>query len=60
MGEAKKALVIAQLEAAGIHVNTWLASWIDRTVELLNANGAWLAAQTKQHAVDVYTASGNE
>ena len=42
MGDEKKVLVMAQLEAAGIHVNTWLATWIDETVEYLNANGAWL------------------
>lgn len=49
MGEAKKALVIAQLEAAGIRVTTWLDKQIDIIVATLNANGAWLAAQTKQH-----------
>lgn len=47
MGAEKKMLVIAQLEAAGIHVNTWLASWIDKTVELLNTNGAWFVTQGK-------------
>lgn len=50
MGKAKKALVIAQLKAAGIHVNRWLADQIDNIVDLLNVNGAWLATQAKQHA----------
>lgn len=47
MGEEKKTMVIAQLEAAGIHVDEWLADQIDRIVELLNTNGAWFAGQTK-------------
>ena len=41
--------LMAQLEAAGIHVNQWLASQIDRIVEALNTNGAWLAGQVKQN-----------
>lgn len=49
MGAEKKALVMAQLEAAGVHVNTWLAAQIDAIVQMLNTNGAWLAAQTRQH-----------
>ena len=48
MGPAKKALVIAQLRAAGIQVNAWLSDAIDSIVEQLNAHGAWLAQQTKQ------------
>lgn len=48
MGAAKKALVIAQLRAAGIEVNSWLSAAIDKIVEQLNAHGAWLAQQTKQ------------
>ena len=48
MGPAKKALVIAQLRAAGIQVNAWLSAAIDSIVEQLNAHGAWLAQQTKQ------------
>lgn len=60
MGEAKKAMVIAQLEAAGIHVNTWLASWIDRTVEILNANGAWLAVKTEQRTADMVEGADHE
>lgn len=50
MGPEKKALVIAQLEAAGIRVTTWLANWIDDTVDFLNNTGGWFATQTKQHA----------
>lgn len=48
MGAAKKALVIAQLRAAGIEVNSWLSTNIDQIVAQLNAHGAWLAQQTKQ------------
>lgn len=48
MGAAKKALVIAQLRAAGIQVNSWLSANIDQIVAQLNAHGAWLAQQTKQ------------
>ena len=33
MGPAKKALVIAQLRAAGIQVNAWLSAAIDSIVE---------------------------
>lgn len=48
MGAAKKALVLAQLEAAGIQVNTWLSVAIDKMVQHLNSSGAWLAQQTEQ------------
>ena len=48
MGAAKKALVIAQLRAAGIEVNSWLSANIDQIVAQLNTHGAWLAQQTKQ------------
>ena len=48
MGAAKKALVIAQLRAAGIEVNSWLSANIDQIVAQLNAHGAWLAQQTEQ------------
>ena len=48
MGPAKKALVIAQLRAAGIEVNAWLSAAIDSIVSQLNAHGAWLAQQTEQ------------
>lgn len=60
MGEEKKALVIAQLEAAGIHVNRWLANWIDRTVDVLNANGAWLAVKTEQHTAGMVEDADHE
>ena len=33
MGAAKKALVLAQLEAAGIHINTWLSVAIGVTCQ---------------------------
>ena len=50
MGAAKKALVLAQLEAAGIHINTWLSAAIDKMVQHLNDTGAWLASQAREHA----------
>ena len=49
MGEEKKAMVMAQLDAAGIRVTEWLDSQIDVIVATLNANGAWLAAQARQN-----------
>lgn len=48
MGEAKKKLVVAQLEAAGIRITAWVSAQIDLIVAALNSRGAWLAAQTKQ------------
>lgn len=48
MGEAKKKLVVAQLEAAGIRVTSWLSSQIDAIVGTLNSRGAWLAEQTQE------------
>lgn len=50
MGADKKALVIAQLQAAGITVSSWLDNQIDVIVESLNSTGAWLATQT-QHGI---------
>lgn len=50
MGAEKKAMVMAQLDAAGIKVTAWLDKQIDIIVDTLNANGAWLATQAKQHA----------
>lgn len=48
MGADKKALVIAQLQAAGITVSSWLDHQIDVIVASLNSTGAWLATQTQQ------------
>ena len=59
MGEEKKALVIAQLEAAGIRVNAWLEDQIDIIVASLNATGAWLATQTKQGISGLNKEHGN-
>ena len=50
MGAEKKALVLAQLEAAGIKVTAWLDLMIDEIVYKLNATGAWLATQTREKA----------
>ena len=63
MGEAKKQLVIAQLEAAGIRVTSWVSAQIDIIVATLNSRGAWLAAQTKQASsglADAVSKSGTE
>ena len=58
MGAAKKALVLAQLEAAGIHINTWLSVAIDKMVQHLNESGAWLAQQTEQAVAGQEDANG--
>ena len=59
MGAAKKALVLAQLEAAGIRVNVWLSDAIDKIVDHLNASGAWLAQQTEQAVAGKGNTNGN-
>ena len=43
LGEEKKAIVVAQLEAMGIAVDTRLSGQIDSIVKYLNANSGWLA-----------------
>lgn len=53
MGAEKKAIVLAQLEAAGVHINTWLSVAIDKMVQHLNESGAWLASQAREHAADL-------
>ena len=50
MGASKKAPVLAQLEAAGLRLNTWLSVAIDKMVQHLNESGAWLASQAREHA----------
>lgn len=45
MGEEKKAIVIAQLEAAGIKVTDWVDKMIDEIVMQLNEKGGWFASQ---------------
>ena len=59
MGAAKKALVIAQLQAADIRVNAWLSAAIDSIVEQLNAHGAWLSKQTEQAVAGKGTTDDN-
>ena len=59
MGAAKKALVLAQLEAAGVHINTWLSVAIDKMVQHLNESGAWLAQQTEQAVAGKADTDGN-
>ena len=46
--DSKKALVIAQLQAAGIKVTSWLDHQIDVIVATLNKTGAWLATKTQE------------
>ena len=48
LGADKKALVIAQLQAAGIKVTSWLDHQIDVIVATLNKTGAWLATKTQE------------
>lgn len=59
MGPAKKALVVAQLQAAGVRVNAWLSDAIDSIVAQLNAHGAWLAQQTEQAVAGKGTTDDN-
>ena len=42
MGAEKKAMVIAQLQTAGIKVTDYVSQLIDETVKALNEKGAWL------------------
>lgn len=41
MGAEKKKLVCAWLEAAGVKVNAWLSTAIDKIVKELNERKAW-------------------
>ncbi|MEA4947043.1 MAG: hypothetical protein VB058_05720 [Oscillospiraceae bacterium] len=41
MGAEKKKLVCTWLEAAGVKVNTWLSTAIDKIVKKLNESEAW-------------------
>lgn len=50
MGEEKKKMVVARLEACGIKVTKWLSATIDCLVEELNTNGAWLIQQAKSNS----------
>ena len=43
MGDEKKKLVIAQLEAAGVRMTAWLSKAIDEIVAELNDRDAWYA-----------------
>ena len=60
MGAEKKALVLAQLEAAGIHINTWLSVAIDKIVQHLNDSGAWLASQAREHTAGLESNAGEK
>lgn len=57
MGEKKKQVVIAQLEAAGVRVTSWLSVQIDTIVATLNSKGAWLAEQVKESTVGLENAT---
>ena len=45
MGAEKKALVLAQLEASGIKIKTWMSIAIDNIVKTLNEQSAWFIKQ---------------
>ena len=62
MGAEKKAKVIAQLEAMGIKVNSWLSAEIDIIVKYLNEKSGWFADEatnTAEAAIDTATASSS-
>ena len=62
MGAEKKAKVIAQLEAMGIKVNSWLSAEIDIIVKYLNEKSGWFADEatnTAEAAIDIATASSS-
>lgn len=50
MGAEKKAKVVAQLEAMGIKVNTWLSAQIDLIVKYLNEKSGWFADEATDAA----------
>lgn len=50
MGAEKKAKVVAQLEAMGIKVNTWLSAEIDLIVKYLNEKSGWFADEATDAA----------
>lgn len=50
MGAEKKAKVIAQLEAMGIKVNSWLSTEIDAIVKYLNEKSGWFADEATDAA----------
>ena len=47
LGADKKALVIAQLEAAGVNAGKWVDKTIDDIVAALNKKNAWYCDQAK-------------
>lgn len=52
MGAAKKALVVAQLQALGIKATDKLGTLIDNTVAYLNAKSGWLKTIDNTAAAD--------
>ena len=52
MGAEKKAKVIAQLQAMGIKVDTWLDTEIDAIVAYLNAKAGWLVGEAIDEVSD--------
>jgi len=60
LGAEKKAKVVAQLEAMGITVNSWLSGQIDSIVKYLNAKSAWFGDSAADKAKDaIETVTGN-
>lgn len=47
MGEEKKKLVVAQLEAMGVTVTTWVSNAIDSVVTALNEKSAWFTKKAE-------------
>ena len=50
LGAEKKTKVIAQLEAMGVTVNTWLSEQIDNIVSYLNFKSAWFTSSATSEA----------
>jgi len=57
LGAEKKAMVVAQLEAIGVSVNSWLSTQIDAIVTALNTKGAWLASEAQTNATTLITSA---
>ena len=60
MGDEKKRLVIAQLEAMNINVTAWLSAAIDDIVAALNEKKAWFANVAKDDLSDATMADNTK
>lgn len=66
LGPEKKALLIKQLDAAGITVTTWVDKQIDNIVDYLNTTKGWLVTKatetvtsTTEEAINSVTSANN-